>query len=49
MCNCAVCVTLRHVVIPTSPDPVPDPWKMEPGDCQRALAELWDALKRQEP
>ena len=47
-CGCTVCRMLRHSVIPTAPSIEPDPSKMEPGDCQRVLIELWGALKRAE-
>lgn len=33
---------LEKVVIPVQPGNVCNPWKMEPGDCQRALAQLWE-------
>lgn len=47
-CDGAVCRVLRYKVIPAAPSQEPDPWAMEPGDCQRALAEIWDTMKDSE-
>lgn len=47
-CKCAVCAVVRHSVYATAPSTEPDPHAMEPGDCQRALIKIWDALQKQE-
>jgi len=47
-CTCSVCQILRHHVIPVAPSIEPDPSKMQPGDCQRALIAMWEAMKRTE-
>lgn len=47
-CGCAVCRILRHCVIPAAPSIEPDPSRMQAGDCQRALIEMWEAMKRDE-
>jgi hypothetical protein len=46
MCECLTCQAVDYGVIPVAPSVERDPWKMEPGDCQRALADIWDARKR---
>lgn len=43
-CSCKVCKLLHSGVYPVAPSDIPDPSKMEPGDCQRLLVELWEAL-----
>lgn len=37
------------VPLSTADGMVYDPWKMEPGDCQRALAQLWDKARKDYP
>lgn len=48
ICPCPTCQAIRHGVVPVAPDTVPDPRKMEPGDCQRVLVDVWDAMKKAE-
>lgn len=36
---------IRGAVIPVMPSGERNPWLMSPGDCQRALAELWELVK----
>lgn len=34
-----------NAVIPVQPSGEKNPWLMSPGDCQRALADLWELVK----
>lgn len=45
-CSCKVCKLLRDGVFLVAPDTTPDPSKMEPGDCQRLLAEMWKEIEK---
>lgn len=45
---CLTCEAVKHNVYAVAPSTVPDPQAMEPGDAQRALAEIWDAYLRRD-
>lgn len=46
-CNCPVCRAVDQAVHPVAPSTELDPWAMEPGDAQRALAVIYEIRQRE--